>query len=232
MGCTSCTSKGGCESRKGEERQLLSHVLPLLYPGRTWGEPDDEARFRGGVGEREGRRLARQASEALRAPTYFRPGSEDEPCDYLYALCVGRPPGLVELRDRATLEVPDGDAIQERYLRAALSSMTRVAAVQEVVFELAVEDAGEVYVVREKPRDGIYDPILLKRTQALIELLVANDITYLDFGLLTKPVSRYAEGFDDAGYAERFGGPPATVNYLFYPQPATAITTSFVPCAR
>jgi len=23
MGCTSCTSKGGCESRKGEERQLL-----------------------------------------------------------------------------------------------------------------------------------------------------------------------------------------------------------------
>jgi hypothetical protein len=230
MGCTSCTSKGGCESRKGQERELLAHVLPLLYPGRRWGEPDDEARFRGGVGEAEGRRLARAASTALRAPTYFRPGGEDEPCDYLYALCVGRPPGLIELRDRRALEDLDGEAIEERYLRVALSSMTRVAAVQEVVFDLARE--GDAYVVRERPRDGVYDPILLKRTQALVELLVASDITYLDFGLLTKPVSRYADGFDEGGYAERFGGPPATVNYLFYPQPATAVTTTFVPCAR
>ena len=230
MGCTSCASKGGCESRKGQERELLAHVLPLLYPNRRWGEPDDEARFRGGVGEAEARRLARQASTALRAPSWFRPGAEDEPCDYLYALCVGRPPGLLELRDQVVLDVPDADAIEERYLRVALSSMTRVAAVQEVVFELARE--GDVYVVRERPRDGVYDPILLKRTQAMIELLVANDITYLDFGLLTKPVSRYAEGFDEGGYAERFGGPPATLNYLFYPQPATAITTSWIPCAR
>jgi hypothetical protein len=230
MGCTSCTSKGGCESRKGEERQLLSHVLPLLYPGRKWGEPDDEARFPRWR-RREGRAAARPPGlrGAPRAHL-LPPRRRGRACDYLYALCVGRPPGLVELRDRPELEVPDGDTIEERYLRASLSSMTRVAAVQEVVFELARE--GDVYVVRERPRDGVYDPILLKRTQALIELLVASDVTYLDFGLLTKPVSRYAEGFDDAGYEERFGGPPATVNYLFYPQPATAITTSWIPCAR
>jgi hypothetical protein len=229
MGCTSCSSKGGCEGRKGEERELLAALLPALYPQRRWGEPDDEARFRGGIGDREGRGLARRASEALRAPTYFRAGSEDETCDYLYVLCVGRKPGLIELRDAAELRVDDGDQIQERYLRAALSSMARVAAVQEVVFELSRQ--GEVYVIKESPRDGIYDPILLQRTQALVELLVAGDVAYLDFGLLTKPVSRYADGFVEDGYEERYGARAATVNYLFYPQPATAVTTSWVPCA-
>src|SRR5438046_1453333 len=124
MGCTDCSSpngKGGCDTRKAEERELLSTVLPAIYPGRRWGDPDDEARFRGGIREPEGRRLARRASEALRAPTYFRPGAEDESCDYVYALCVGRAPGLVEMREASALDVPDGDRISERYLRAALS---------------------------------------------------------------------------------------------------------------
>jgi hypothetical protein len=231
MGCTSCTSKGGCDTRKGEERELLSTVLPALYPDRRWGAPDDEARFRGGIREREGRSLARRASEALRAPAYFRPGSDGESCDYVYVLCVGRQPGLVELRDSETLRVVDGDRIEERYLRAALSSMARVAAVQEVSFELTRDPGSEVYVVKESPRDGIYDPILLQRTQSFIELLVKSDITYLDFGLLTKPVSRYAEGFDEDAYEEQYGQRPATVNYLFYPQPPTAVTTSWIPCA-
>jgi hypothetical protein len=229
MGCTSCASKGGCSARKGQETELLATLLPALYPARRWGEPDDAARHRAGIGEAEARRFARQAAQALRGPAFFRPGDDDESCDWVYVLCVGRRPALLELRDRDAIEVPDGEAIDERYLRVALSSMARVAAVQEVAFELRRE--GDVYVVREKPRDGVYDPVLLKRTQSLIELIVANDITYLDFGLLAKPVSRYAEGFDDVDYEERFGVRAQTVNYLFYPQPPTAITTSCVPAA-
>lgn len=227
MGCTDCSSKGGCSTRKGQEKELLAGLLPTLYPGRRWGEPDDAARYRAGINEAEGRRFARQAAQALRAPAFFRRGEDDESCDYVYVLCVGRRPALLELREQPVVDVPDGDRIDERYLRVALSSMARVAAVQEVAFELRRD--GEGYVISEKPRDGVYDPILLKRTQSLIELIVANDITYFDFGLLVKPVSRYAEGFDDVGYEARFGAPPATVNYLFYPQPPTAVSTSWVP---
>jgi hypothetical protein len=230
MGCTDCGAKGGCSARKGQETALLQELLPSLYPGRRWGEPDDLARHRAGICEAEGRRFARQAAQALRGPAFFRPGADDESCDYVYVLCVGRRPALLELREQEVIDVPDGDVIDERYLRVALSSMARVAAVQEVAFELRRE--GDGYVVKEKPRDGVYDPVLLKRTQALIELIVASDITYFDFGLLAKPVSRYVEGFDDVDYEERFGVRPQTVNYLFYPQPSTAITTSWVPaCA-
>ena len=227
MGCTNCSSKGGCSARKGKEKELLAELLPELYPGRRWGEPDDEARFRRGVPEREARHLARRLSAELRAPVSFRPGGDDELCDYIYVLCVGRAPGLVELRDAQELDVPDGDHLRERYLRVALSSMARVAAVQEVAFELDREQGD--YVIREKPRDGVYDPILLQRTQKLIELLVEHDVTYFDFGLIAKPVSRYVEGFFDGDYEERYGTAAATVNYLFYPQPATAIGSAYIP---
>jgi hypothetical protein len=229
MGCSECGNKGGCSVRKGEERELLARLLPALYPDRRWGEPDDHARHRHGVPEREGRRLARQAAAALEAPAYFRAGADDEWCDFIYVLCVGRPPALVELRDHEFLDVPDGDHIRERYLRVALSSMARIGAVQEIAFELDRE--ADLYVVRERPRDGIFDPILLRRTQSLVELLVANDVTYLDFGLLAKPVSRYAEGFADGDYEERYGQSAATLNYLFFPQPATAVATSFIPAS-
>jgi hypothetical protein len=124
------------------------------------------------------------------------------------------------------VETLDGDSVRERYLRVALSQMGRIAAVQEVGLELDV--AGDGLVLHEKPRDGVYDPILLKRTQRLIELIVASDMDYLDFGLLTKPASRYVEDLDGGEYAERYGQPAATVNYLFYPQPATAVSTTFL----
>jgi hypothetical protein len=228
MGCADCGQKGGCTARKGQERELLTALLGELYPDRRWGHPDDAARFRRGICEREGRRLSRRAAAALEAPAFFRPGAEDELCDYIYVLCVGRRPGLVELRDAESFLIADGDRIRERYLRVALSAVARVAAVQEIAFELDRE--GDVYVLSEKPRDGVYDPILLRRTQRLIELLVAEDVSYLDFGLLAKPPSRYVEGFADSDeYRERYGQPAGTVNYLFYPQPATALATSYVP---
>lgn len=217
--------KGGCSTRKGEERALIAELLPRLYPGRRWGEPDDAARHNAGVGEREGRMLARGLAEVLEAPVTFVAGAEDEACDHIYVLCVGRAPGLIELRDRDAAWVPDGDHIRERYLRASLSSMARVATLQEVSIDL--DRKGDSYVVTEKPRDGVYDPILLKRTRKLVDALVASHLTYFDFGVIAKP----PEGFDPADYEERFGAPAAIVNYLFYPQPATAASTRLVQVA-
>lgn len=224
VGCNDCNQKGGCDDRKGTEQELLDEILPLLYPDRVWGRPDDAVRFGAGVDESEARRLARLAAEALQARAYFRPGDPSENCNYIYVLCVGREPGVYELRDAEVLDVPDGDHIREKYLRAALSTMARVAVVQEVSFELDRED--DVYVIRKLPRGGVYDPILLKRTQKLIDLLVGANVTYLDFGL----VERAPEGFDPADYAARYGQEPGIVNYLFYPQPATATSIEVIPC--
>jgi hypothetical protein len=228
MGCTSCGKKGGCDTRKAGERELLAELLPRLYPGRRWGEPDDEAWQ--GVGEREGRRLAQHAAELCKAPSYFRLGADDEVCDHVWVLCVGRQPGLVTLLDEERAEMLDGevgDAIEERYLRLSLSRLARVAALQEVV--LRAERDGDVWQLEERPRSGVYDPILLKRTQRLVELVVDHDIAYLDFGLVAKPPDAYAgDGWDGAAWAARFGGAPATVNYLFYAQPATEVRTVFL----
>jgi hypothetical protein len=228
MGCTDCGRSGGCSTRKGRERELIADLLGELYPERRWGEPADGARFRRGISEGEGRRLGRTLAAELQAPTIYRSGADAELCDYIYVLCVGRAPGVVELTDAESALVLDGDHIRERYLRVALSSMARVAAVQEVALDL--DRDGDLYALCERPRDGIYDPVLLRRTQRLIELLVTEEITYLDFGLLVKPPSSYVDGFPpSAEYEARFGQAASTVNYLFYPQPATAKGTSFVP---
>jgi len=227
MGCTDCSRKGGCSTRKADERVLLSEVLARIYPERRWGEPDDAARFRAGIGEAEGRKLARRMAAALEAPTYFRSGEDDSLSDLVYVLCVGRAPALVELREAEALDGIDGDTIRERYLRVALSSVARIAAVQEVSLELDRQDG--VFVIREKPRDGVYDPILLKRTQRLIELLVENDVAYLDFGLLAAPPDKYVEGFSDEAYRAAYDQPAKTVNYVFYPQPSTVVGVTCVP---
>jgi len=223
-GCDSCSSKGGCDGRKETERDLLAELMPRLYPTGRWGEPDDSARLDGGLGSHEGKRLARQAAEVLQARTYFRPGGDDENCDYVYVLCVGREPGLYELADRDAMWVPDGDSISERYLRVALSSMAKVAALQEVVFEL--QRQGDTYVIEEKPRNGVFDPILLKRTQKIVDLIVGAGVTYLDFGLIELP----PDGFEAGDYP--YGQTPGIVNYLFYPQPATTASTRFVSCSE
>jgi hypothetical protein len=230
MGCSDCARSGGCSTRKADERSLLAEVLARVYPDRRWGAPDDAARFRAGIGEVEGRRLARRMAAGLEAPTTFRSGDDTALGDMIYVLCVGRAPALVDLRDReaaGALEALDGERVRERYLRVALSSVARIAAVQEVALELDRE--GETFVFRERPRDGVYDPILLRRTQRLIELLVESDIAYLDFGLLAKPPGRYLDGFTDDDYRAEYGQPADTVNYLFYPQPSTVVGITYVP---
>jgi hypothetical protein len=223
-GCTNCASKGGCSTRKGEERELLAQLLPELYPSLRFGALNDDARD--GVREREGRRLARQAATLLNAPTFFRAGEPHEPCDYIYVLCVGRQPCLLELREASSIDVTTAGGLEhvhEKYLRVALSSLARVCTLQEVSFELVRED--DAWKLSEAPSPGVYDPVLLKRTRKLVELLVAAEITFLDFGIIESPPL----GFDAGDYDSEYGQPPGIVNYLFYPQPPRTVATTFIP---
>src|SRR5262245_6558623 len=147
MGCNTCKSEcgreDGCGTRKAAQKDILDDLLGRLYPGRRWGEPDAAACFRAGVPEREVRRHGRALSVALKGPTYFREGGEGDQCSFIYALCLGREPSLLDVRDAGMeLLTAQGDAVQlggqgravvrERYLRVAFSKLARLAAVQEV----------------------------------------------------------------------------------------------------
>ena len=133
-GCTDCGSKGGCDTRKGGQRELLDEVLARVYPRRAWGEPDDEARFQAGVPRAESRRIARAMAEAVRAPVYYRPGDASDLGDFAWILCVGRPPSLLEVREGRVKA--ESAHIEEKYLRVCFSSLARMAAVQEVSLTL------------------------------------------------------------------------------------------------
>jgi hypothetical protein len=75
----------------------------------------------------------------------------------------------------------------------------------------------------EETCDYVY-VLCLGRTPSLVAVLAEHDVRHLDFGeILTAP-----EGFDPADYAERYGGAPAIANYLFFPQPASTVTTVVV----
>ncbi|MBI4508235.1 MAG: hypothetical protein HY698_01280 [Deltaproteobacteria bacterium] len=223
-GCTDCTALGGCGTRKDEQARLIDEIMRTVYPTRRWGEPDDGARHGRGVTPREAMHFARQASVVLEAPTYYREGSDAGLCDYVYVLCVGRPPGLLELREADSLGCECGQWALERYLRVAFSSVARIAAVQEVAFEMKLAD--DQYIIQEKPRGGIYDPVLLRRAQALLGLIVESKVAYLDFGLIARP----AHGFAPGDYFDRYGQPPGLVNFMFYPEPPSAIQVDVIPC--
>lgn len=225
-GCTNCGGKAGCDHRKGEMFGAIDQVLARIYPGQRWGEPDDAARFGAGVGAEDGQALAEELAAELEAATFFRPGGDEEYCDYLYILCVGREPCLVQLRDGEVpvpAELAPGDAVREQYLRVCLSDVARVAGVQQTAIDMDWEDGA--WIVRERPRPGVYDPPLLRRFQRLVALLPAYDITHVDFGEISAP----PPGFDAGDYAELYGGAPHVANYLFYPQPSTMIATAVLP---
>ena len=217
MSCSSCTKDGGCESHKGPQRAIIDDLMRALYPQRTWGRPDDEARFRAGIREREARALGRSIAAVAKAPTFFRAGGPDDLCHYIYVLCLGRTPALIDVRDG--LAPPEGDAVRERYLRLHLSTVGRIATIQEVAMEL---DGGvDGWLLRELPQPGVYDAKLLKRMRAIVDLVEASDIEHLDFGLVDKAVP----DADVSEYAERYGVAPALVNFLFYAQPARTAAT-------
>jgi len=245
-GCTSCGKKGGCDSRKHAMFAAIEGALARLYPTRRWGERDDAAALKEGIEREEGETLAAAAARRLGTAVVFRPGDPDEWCDYVYVLCLGRTPCIAELRERlagreergprregeegggegadaSSIELEGGGpSLEERYLRVALSSVARFAGVQEVAMTLDREPGGDV-VVTERARSGVFDPILLPRFQALVAVLAEAGIPPPPFGEIIEP----PDGFEAAGYAQRFGAAaPVIANYLFYPQPPTAVTTS------
>ena len=218
MSCSGCTKTDGCEAEKGPQRTIIDETIAAIYPDRTWGRPDDDARFGAGVRPREAKRLQRALAAATQAPTFYRAGAADELCDYIYVLCVGREPALVDVRDG--LAEAEGDRIRERYLRVQLSTIARIACVQEVAMEL--DRVGDELVIRELPQPGVYDPKLLKRMRSVVDLVEASDLEHLDFGMVDKPCPDTQAG----EYVERYGVEPTIVNFLFYPQPArTTVTT-------
>ena len=198
---------------------MIGDVMRAVYPDDTWGQPDDEARFRAGIPQREAQGLTRALSTATKAPTWLRPGGPDDLCHYIWILCLGRTPSLLEVRDG--LSPPEDDHVRERYLRVHLSTVGRLATVQEVALELDRVPGDGGYVLRELPQPGVYDGKLLKRMRAVVDLIEASDIEHLDFGLVDKPHPNAVSG----DYVERYGVEPALVNFLFYAQPARTSAT-------
>lgn len=207
----------------------IDETLARLYPTRRWGERDDDGAA--GVPVDVSARLTDLIAKRLGAMTLFRPGGRDEYCDYVYALCFGRQPSVLEVREAVVSPAeawgqPDapvpGDApiVEELYLRVALSSLAPFAAVQQVAMQMW--RAGDDVVIAEAPRTGVFDPVLLPRFQKLVAALTELEIRNLDFGDLTQP----PEGFDQQPYTDRYGAPAMVANYLFYPQPCSSISTT------
>jgi hypothetical protein len=233
MGCAGCAKKTtgeGCETHKAPQRVALDEAIATAYgSARAWGQLDDEACFGAGVRPGEARRLAQALSAATKAPTFVRDGGDEDLCSYIYVLCVGRVPSLLDLRDQrvpADLEGGLGEGeerVRERYLRVSLSTIARMATVQEVAIELDRLDDGAAEI-RELPRPGVYDPILLKRMRTVVDLLLASDILHVDFGLIDRPL----EGADESAYEARFAVRPHLVNFLFFAAPVQTASTTIV----
>ena len=225
-GCTNCKGKAGCDDHKGSMMGTVEHALETLYPTKVWGESDDSAPA--GLPPDELSGLADELAAELAAATFVRAGGEDEPCDYIYVLCMGRTPCVVQVRDHG-VAVPDewrttdGAEINELYLRVVVSQRTRVAAVQQVAVDLLRTADG--FLVRERPRAGVYDAPLLRRMQKLVAILPAYDLVHLDFG----DIAHAPPGFEPGVWRDLYGAAPSIANYLFYPQPQTMISTTYLP---
>ncbi len=212
--------------------EAVDDALARLYPSRTWGVPRTDEPGRGADGETAA--IADELAQELDAAVFVRRGDEGEHCDFLYVLCLGRPPCAIQVRDQG---VPppaewDGDGrggetvISESYLRIALSSLTRMAVVQEVSVEVR-GDRSAGWVVRELPRAGVYSAPLLRRFQRLVAIFPAYDILHVDLGDISGPPT----GYEPGDWPALFVGTPAVTNYLFYPQPATMVTTTWLPAS-
>jgi hypothetical protein len=205
----------------------IDEAMARLYPTRRWAERDEEAGFGQGVSAGEGAGVARDLAARLKAMALYRPGTAEETCDYVYVLCVGRTPSLLERREGLAAQLEEEDGVEELYLRVALSTLARFAGVQQVAMSAARDEDGRL-VITEATRAGVFDPVLLERFQALVAVLAEHDIRHLDFGEITEAPA----DFDPGDYAERYGGAPAVANYLFYPQPAASITTTTMSASR
>ncbi len=230
-GCTNCKGKSGCDHRKGAMIESVDRALADLYPTRTWGEPDDA--IASGMPREELDALADELAQELGAATFVREGGDDEPCDYIYVLCMGRTPCIVQVRDHgvpAPAEWDATDAIEELYLRVVISQRARVAAVQQVGVDLvrATGPQSSGFLAREQPRAGVYDAPLLRRMQKLVAILPAYELLHVDFG----EIAHAPPGFHAGSWRDLFGGDPSIANYLFYPQPTTMVATTWLDAER
>jgi hypothetical protein len=224
VGCTNCKAKVGCDDHKGSMMASVDDALEQLYPTRTWGEADDTRA--GGLTRDELDGLADELASTLGAATFVREGGDDEPCDFIYVLCMGRTPCVVQVRDHGVLppaEWAHANAIEELYLRLVVSQRAHIAAVQQVGVDL-VRAGDDGWLVRERPRAGVYDAPLLPRMQKLVATLPGYELLHVDFG----EIAHAPPGFRAGSWRELFGGEPSIANYLFYPQPTTMIATTFV----
>jgi hypothetical protein len=227
VGCTNCKGKTGCDHRKGSMLAEVDRTLASLYPTRTWGEAEDG--MAGGLPPGDLDALADELAAELAAATFVRPGGDDEPCDYIYVLCLGRTPCVVQVRDHGVAvpaEWRAADTLQEQYLRLVIGHRAPLAAVQQVAVDLVPGPGG--YLIRERPRAGVYDAPLLHRMQKLVAILPAYELSHLDFG----EIAHAPPGFAAGAWRELYGGEPSIANYLFYPQPTTMVATTFVEDGR
>lgn len=228
-GCTNCKGKSGCDHRKGSMMEEVEGALERLYPSRTWGEVADDAVM--AMAPDELAALAEELAQELNAAAFVKLGDEDEPCDYIYVLALGRAPCIAQVRDQGVAPPAEWqvtEPIRELYLRVVLSHRARVAAVQQVA--MAMTPGPDGYVISESPRAGVYDAPLLKRMQKLVAILPAYELLHVDFG----EIAHAPQGFHAGSWPDAYGlgsAVPSIANYLFYPQPTTSVVTSFVEAA-
>lgn len=202
----------------------IDAALAALYPDRTWRAPvPSAAGLRAATADAAA--LADELADELRAATFVRPATPTASA-FVYILCQGRPPCAVPVRD-GDLPIPSewqpGDVIEERYLRLALATGRPFAVVQEIAVEVSVERDGAV--ICERPSAGVYSAPLLKRMQRLVATLPAYGRRHLDMGEISGP----PPDFDAGAWPGLYAGTPAIVNYLFFAEPATMATTTWIP---
>ena len=138
----------------------LDETLARLYPTRCWSERDDGAAFGWGIEAGEGEALARGLAGPLRVATTYVAGAPDETCDYVYVLCLGRPPSLVDLREGRLTEAEAEEAraavAADRWRSSTCAwrfvQLARVAAVQEVRVRAEAERAGTMTILKRRER--------------------------------------------------------------------------------
>ena len=214
-------------------------ALEELYPSQTWGEVRDLEDPHAAMPSDELAALAEELATELVAATFVKTGGDDEPCDFIYVLALGRTPCIIQARDHDVAPPAEWDdapelergglaptrVVEEMYLRVVVSQRARVAAVQQVVVTATKSaDGSNGWLIRESPRAGVYDAPLLKRMQKLVAILPAYDLLHVDFG----EIAHAPPGFHAGAWKDLFGGEPSIANYLFYPQPTTMITTSYI----
>lgn len=87
-------------------------------------------------------------------------------------------------------------------------------------------DGGGV-IVREVPRAGVYDAPLLSRMQRAVAILPAYGLLHVDFGEIAGPAAGFSGGEWPGLYGEG-RKQPAIANYLFFPQPPTMVSMTYV----